>query len=95
MKPKTKLKKKIGQAHKLAKIALIDKPVSKPSKGNVYLKDIPIGSLFTTDTFKGILLDISLSSASVVITERYSNDGDDAFYLGKRLIAPDTEVKKL
>jgi len=51
--------------------------------------------LFTTDTFKGILLDILLSSANVVITERYSNDEDDAFYLGKRLIAPDTEVKKL
>jgi hypothetical protein len=89
------LKKKIGQAHKLAKLALIDKPVSKPAKGNVYLKDIPVGSLFTTDTLKGILLDISLSSASVVITERYSGDKDDAFYLGKRLIAPDTEVKKL
>lgn len=95
MKPKTKLKKRIGQAHKLAKTALIDKPIWKPAKGNVYLKDIPVGSLFTTDRFKGILLDISLSSASVVITERYSNDKDDAFYLGKRLIAPDTEVKKL
>ena len=74
---------------------MIDKPVSNPAKGNVYLKDIPVGSLFTTDTLKGILLDISLSSASVVITERYSNDKDDAFYLGKRLIAPDTEVNKL
>jgi len=89
------LKKKIGQAHKLAKTALINKPVWKPSKGNVYLKDIPVGSLFTTDTLKGILLDISLSSASVVITERYSSDKDNASYLGKRLIAPDTEVKKL
>ena len=95
MKSETKQKKKIEQAHKLAKLALIDKPVSKPAKGNVYLKDIPVGSLFTTDTFKGVLLDISLSSASVVITERYSNDKDDAFYLCKRLIAPDTEVNKL
>ena len=95
MKPKTKLKKKIGQAHKLAKTALINKPVWKPAKGKIYLKDIPVGSLFTTDTLKGILLDISLSSASVVITERYSGDKDDTFYLGKRLIAPDTEVNKL
>ena len=95
MKPDTKQKKKIGQAHKLAKLALIDKPVCRPSKGKVYLKDIPVGSLFTTGTFKGILLDITLASANVVITERYSNDKDDAFYLGKRLIAPDTEVNKL
>ena len=95
MKPDTKQKKKIGQAHKLAKLALIDKPVSRPAKGKVYLKDISVGSLFTTDTFKGILLDKSLSSASVVVTERYSNDKDNASYLGKRLIAPDTEVNKL
>ena len=95
MKSETKQKKKIEQAHKLAKLALIDKPISNPAKGNVYLKDIPIGSLFTTDIFKGILLDVSLSSASVVITERYSNDKDNASYLGKRLIAPDTEVNKL
>ena len=57
---------------------MTDKPISNPAKGNVYLKDIPIGSLFTTDIFKGILLDVSLSSASVVITERYSNDKDNA-----------------
>ena len=95
MKPETKQKKKIGQARKLAKAALIDKPIWKPSKGKVYLKDVPIGSLFTTSTLKGILLDVSLSSATVVITERYSNDNGDSFYLGKRLIAPNTEVEQL
>tara|TARA_R110000824_G_scaffold183402_1_gene364420 strand:- start:138 stop:293 length:156 start_codon:yes stop_codon:yes gene_type:complete len=51
--------------------------------------------LFRTDTLKGILIDISISSATVVITQRYTNDKDDSFYLGKRLIAPDTEVNKL
>ena len=44
---------------------------------------------------KGILLDISASSASVVITEKYGPDSEDSFYLGKRLIAPTTEVEKL
>tara|TARA_R110000744_G_scaffold363250_1_gene471513 strand:- start:281 stop:568 length:288 start_codon:yes stop_codon:yes gene_type:complete len=95
LKPDTKQKRKIGQTHKLAKLALIDKPVSRPAKGKVYLKDIPVGSLFRTDTLKGILIDISISSATVVITQRYTNDKDDSFYLGKRLIAPDTEVNKL
>ena len=95
MKPETKQKKKIGQARKLAKSALIDKPKWKPSKGNVYLKDIPVGSLFKTSGLKGILLSVSNSSASVVITEVKGNHSEDSFYLGKRLIAPDTEVVKL
>ena len=95
MKPETKRKKQIGQARKLAKAALIDKPEWKPAKGRVYLKDVPIGSLFRTSTLKGILLDVSLSSATVVITERFSNENGNSFYLGKKLIAPNTEVEKL
>ena len=95
MKPETKQKKKIGQARKLAKAALIDKPIWKPAKGKVYLKDIPIGSLFKTSTLKGILLDTSLSSSTVVITEQFSNENNNSFYLGKKLIAPTTEVEKL
>ncbi len=95
MKPETKQKKKIGQARKLAKAALIDKPKWKPSKGKVYLKDIPVGSLFKTSSLKGILLNVSSSSASVVITEVEGNHNQDSFYLGKRLIAPTTEVIKL
>jgi len=82
-------------AEKLAKAALIDKPICEPSEGNVYLKDIPIGSLFKTSNMKGILLNISSSSASVVITEVKGDHSEDPFYLGKRLIAPDTEVNKL
>ena len=82
-------------AHKLAKAAMIDKPIWKPSKGKSYLKDIPIGSLFKTSSIKGILLNISASSASVIITEYNGNSKDDSFYLGKRLIAPKTEVVKL
>lgn len=74
---------------------MIDKPKWKPSKGNVYLKDIPVGSLFKTSGLKGILLSVSNSSASVVITEVKGNHSEDSFYLGKRLIAPDTEVVKL
>tara|TARA_R100000781_G_C4019737_1_gene106671 strand:+ start:293 stop:517 length:225 start_codon:yes stop_codon:yes gene_type:complete len=74
---------------------LIDKPIWKPAKGKVYLKDIPIGSLFKTSTLKGILLDTSLSSSTVVITEQFSNENNNSFYLGKKLIAPTTEVEKL
>jgi len=74
---------------------LIDKPEWKPAKGKVYLKDIPIGSLFKTSTLKGILLDTSLSSSTVVITEQFSNENNNSFYLGKKLIAPTTEVEKL
>ena len=79
----------------LVKKALQNSIDVRPAEGKVYLKDIPIGSLFTTSGLKGILLDISICSARVVITEKYGNSNDDAFYLGKRLIAPHTEVEKL
>ena len=79
----------------LVKKALQNSIDVRPSKGKVFLKDIPIGSLFRTSGLKGILLDVSICSAKVVITEKYGNGNDDAFYLGKRLIAPQTEVEKL
>ena len=79
----------------LVKKALQNSINVRPAKGKVFLKDIPIGSLFRTSGLKGILLDVSICSAKVVITEKYGNNNDDAFYLGKRLIAPHTEVEKL
>ena len=79
----------------LVKKALQNSIDVRPAEGKVFLKDIPIGSLFTTSGIKGILLDVSICSARVVITEKYGNGNDDAFYLGKRLIAPQTEVEKL
>ena len=79
----------------LVKKALQNSINVRPAEGKVYLKDIPIGSLFRTSGLKGILLDVSICSAKVIITERHGRDNDDAFYLGKRLIAPQTEVEKL
>jgi len=79
----------------LVKKALQNSINVRPSKGKVFLEDIPIGSLFRTSGLKGILLDVSVCSAKVVITEKYGNDNDDAFYLGKRLIASQTEVEIL
>ena len=79
----------------LVKKALQNSINVRPAEGKVYLKDIPIGSLFRTSGLKGILLDVSICSAKVVITEKYGNGNDDTFYLGKRLIAPQTEVEKL
>jgi hypothetical protein len=74
---------------------MIDKPIWKASKGKSYLKDIPLGSLFKVSGMRGILLNTSVSSASVIITEHNGTNKDDSFYLGKRLIAPKTEVVKL
>ena len=79
----------------LVKKALQNSINVRPAEGKVYLKDIPIGSLFITSHLKGILLDVSVCSAKVIITEKYGNNNDDKFYLGKRLIAPQTEVEKL
>ena len=79
----------------LVKKALQNSINVRPAKGKVFLEDIPIGSLFRTSGLKGILLDVSVCSAKVVITEKYGNGNDDAFYLGKRLIAPQTEVEVL
>ena len=79
----------------LVKKALQNSINVRPAKGKVFLEDIPIGSLFRTSGLKGILLDVSVCSAKVVITEKYGNDNDDAFYLGKRLIASQTEVEIL
>ena len=79
----------------LVKKALQNSINVRPAEGKVYLKDIPVGSLFRTSYLKGILLDVSVCSAKVIITEKYGNNNDDKFYLGKRLIAPQTEVEKL
>ena len=79
----------------LVKKALQNSINVRPAEGKVYLKDIAIGSLFKTSGLKGILLDVSICSAKVVITKKYGNGNDDAFYLGKRLIAPQTEVEVL
>ena len=37
-------------AHKLAQLAMIDKPVWKPAKDFTYLKDVAVGELVNTNS---------------------------------------------
>tara|TARA_X000001382_G_scaffold125733_1_gene111524 strand:+ start:1048 stop:1299 length:252 start_codon:yes stop_codon:yes gene_type:complete len=82
------------KASTLAKRALKNGWKNKPAKGYKFLKDLPIGSLFKTASgTKGILLDCNVN-ARVIITETQSREKSD-YYLGKKIIASETEVKEL
>ena len=74
--------------------ALANNFKTKPAQGKVFLESLELGSLFATSHTKGILINITDSSALVVITE-CSNKEDESFYLGKRRIACRTEVIKV
>ena len=78
----------------LAKKALANNFKMKPAQGKVFLESLELGSLFATSHTKGILINITESSALVVITE-CSNKEDESFYLGKRRIACKTEVTQI
>ncbi len=95
MKPKTKMKKKVEQARKLAKLALIDKPEWKPAKGYVYIKDVRIGELVETSSLmRAIVLDKSSVSTTVLVTNAGHQPIEDrSFYLGKHRWGSTTEVK--
>ena len=78
----------------LVKRALKDGFKTKPASGYKYLKDIPVGSLFETGSgTRGILLDSEIN-AKVVITHTEVKDYPD-YYLGKKLISNETEVKEI
>ena len=78
----------------LVKKALAKGFESKPAQGTVFLESLELGSLFATSHTKGILINITDSSALVVITE-CNNKEDESFYLGKRRIACKTEVTQV
>lgn len=69
----------------------------KPSKGYKYLKTLEVGSRFKTESgTEGILLEINSGSASVRITKvNIHHSEDNKYYLGNRIIAPDTNVKQI
>ena len=70
--------------------ALRDKPKSKPAKGYKYLKDLKLGSVFTTEGgIRGVLIECE-TNAKVIITECCDNSD-----LGKKIIAAETEVKEI
>ena len=78
----------------LVKRALKDGFKTNPAPGYKYLKDIRVGSLFETGSGeRGILLDSEIN-AKVVITHTEVKDYPD-YYLGKRLISNETEVKEI
>jgi len=76
----------------LVKKALLDGPEHVPAKGMMFLEDKELGSMFETNTMKGILIDVNDSAAQVVIVS--SNHSDDSYYLGKQRIGSKTEVFK-
>jgi len=75
----------------LAKKALLDGPKHIPAKGMMFLEDKKLGSVFETDTIKGVLLDVNDSSSQVVIM---SNTYEESNVIGKIRIAGKTEVYK-
>ena len=77
-----------------AKKALANNFKMKPAQGKVFLESLELGSLFSISAIKGILINITESSALVIITE-YNNKSDESFYLGKRRIACKTEVTQI
>ena len=95
MKPKTKMKKKVGQAQKLAKLALADKPKSKPSPGYSYIKNVKVGELIETEfLIRAIVLEKSSVSTTVLVTNADHHEPKDRnFYLGKHKWGSETEVK--
>ena len=95
LKPKTKMKKRIDQASKLANLALLDKPESSPSDGFQYIIDVPVGQLVDTSSgLRAIVIDNNEVSTSVLVLKADNHPQKDKdFYLGKHRWGNETEVK--
>ncbi len=78
----------------LVKKALKNGPKFRPSKGMMYLKDLPVGKMFTTPFgTRGVLIECNVN-AKVIILSANVNDEDSSYYLGKKIIAAETEIYK-
>ena len=78
------------------KRALKNKPKWKPLKGYKYIEDLPIGSMFTTQSgTKGILLSTNIAASTVLVTKSAfaHTESDERYYLGRQRWASKTEVK--
>lgn len=95
MKMATKLKKKKEMADKLAKLALINKPIIECKDGYTFIKDIEIGELIRTQSdTQAVILNHTKVSTSVLVTKvNQVNKEDRPFYLGKHRWGCTTEVK--
>lgn len=87
--PSLKTRITTRKINNLVKKALLDGPKHIPSKGMMFLEDKKLGSVFETNTIKGVLLDVNDSSSQVVIM---SNTYDESNVIGKIRIAGKTEV---
>tara|TARA_R100000458_G_C8242285_1_gene221025 strand:+ start:561 stop:797 length:237 start_codon:yes stop_codon:yes gene_type:complete len=69
----------------------------KPEKGYRFLKSLRVGDKFKTQTdLKGTVLRKSIGSVLCMFTEVQNQEPEDkGYYLGKRRIAPETNVKKI
>ena len=78
------------QIKNLAKRALKNKPKYTPAKGYKFLKDLKVGSLFTTESgMRGVLISCE-TNANIIVTESYNSD-----QMGKKHISSHTEVKEI
>ena len=88
------MKKRIMKIKTLVKRALKNGYKSKPSKGMMYLKDLPVGKIFETKLgTRGVLIECN-TNAQVVILSVNINKEDTSYYLGKKLIGAETEIYK-
>ena len=84
----------INTIERLKKKALKDNFKTKPAPGLMYFKDIPIGKMFETPGgTRGVLIECEIN-AKVVILSVDVPDEDRNYYLGKQIIAAETEVYK-
>ena len=89
------MKRKLGQAHKLAKAAMIDKPKWLPANGFKFIEDVPVGELVDTDSgLRAVVIEQSPVSTSVIVLRAdHLHQKERSFYLGKHRWGCKTEVK--
>jgi len=82
-------------ARKLAKDAMIDKPIYKPAEGFVYLQDVNVGELVETSSgTRAIVIQHTDSSTKMMVLKANTHQAEDRnFYLGKQRWGIGTEVK--
>ena len=89
------MKRKLGQAHNLAKAAMIDKPKWLPANGFKYIEDVPVGELVDTDSgLRAVVIEQSSVSTSIIVLRAdHLHQKERSFYLGKHRWGCKTEVK--
>ena len=78
------------------KRALKNGPKWNPAKGWKYLKDLAPGSGFRTQSgLSGILIDCNTNAKVIIGLVPEMPEEDKQYYLGRRTIAGNTEVKEI